>query len=39
MMRYFGLLECYCAATVSATADRDEFRNPKRFIHVALKDH
>ncbi len=30
------LLEAPCPASAFATADRDEARNPKRFIHVTV---
>ncbi|PZX20116.1 hypothetical protein LX69_00569 [Breznakibacter xylanolyticus] len=30
------LLEVYCPASAFATADRDEARNPQRFIHVSV---
>jgi len=30
------LHECFCPASAFATADRDEARNPQRFIHVTV---
>tara|TARA_R110000868_G_scaffold411581_1_gene705522 strand:+ start:2034 stop:2174 length:141 start_codon:yes stop_codon:yes gene_type:complete len=30
------LLEVFCPAFAFATADRDEARNPQRFIHVTV---
>jgi hypothetical protein len=33
------LLEVYCPASAFATADRDEARNPQRFIHVTVSGH
>lgn len=30
------LVEVFCPASAFATADRDEARNPQRFIHVPL---
>lgn len=30
------LLEVFCPASAFASADRDEFRNPQRFIHVTV---
>jgi len=30
------LFEVFCPATTYATADRDEARNPQRFIHVSV---
>lgn len=33
------LLEVFCPASAFATADRDEARNPQRFIHVTVSRH
>jgi hypothetical protein len=33
------ILEVFCPASSIATADRDEARNPQRFIHVAVVSH
>ncbi|SKC24293.1 hypothetical protein SAMN03080601_03592 [Alkalitalea saponilacus] len=30
------LLEVFCPASAFVTADRDEARNPQRFIHVTV---
>jgi len=30
------LFEVFCPASAFATADRDEARNPQRFIHVTV---
>jgi len=31
------LHEVFCPASAFATADRDEARNPQRFIHVTVR--
>jgi|GEM_PF-603638 len=33
------LLECFCPASTFVSADRDEARNPQRFIHVTVMPH
>jgi len=33
------LLEEFCPASAFATADRDEARNPQRFIHATVLRH
>jgi hypothetical protein len=33
------LLEAFYPASAFATADRDEARNPQRFIHVTVMGH
>jgi hypothetical protein len=33
------LYELFCPASAFATADRDEARNPQRFIHVSVGVH
>jgi hypothetical protein len=33
------LFEVFCPASAFATADRDEARNPQRFIHVSVTNH
>jgi hypothetical protein len=33
------LFEVFCPASSFATADRDEARNPQRFIHVNVTKH
>jgi hypothetical protein len=33
------LFEVFCPASAFATADRDEARNPQRFIHVSVVPH
>ncbi len=35
-MGFRRLLEVFCPASAFATADRDEARNPQRFIHVTV---
>jgi hypothetical protein len=33
------LFEVFCPASAFATADRDETRNPQRFIHVSVSNN
>ena len=33
------LYESFCPALAFATADRDEARNPQRFIHVTVRQN
>jgi hypothetical protein len=33
------LNQAFCPASAFATADRDEARNPQRFIHVSVGGH
>ncbi len=33
------LNEVFCPASAFATADRDEARNPQRFIHVTVSNY
>lgn len=33
---FMWLFEVFCPASTFATADREEARNPQRFIHVPL---
>ncbi len=33
------LREAFCPASAFVSADRDEARNPQRFIHVTVKVH
>jgi hypothetical protein len=33
------LLEVFCPALAFATADRDEARNPQRFIHASVSNN
>ncbi len=33
---FMWLFEVFCPASAYATADRDEARNPQRFIHVSV---
>jgi hypothetical protein len=33
------LHEAFCPASAFATADRDEARNPQRFIHVSVRQN
>ena len=36
---FMWLFEVFCPASAYATADRDEARNPQRFIHVSVGHH
>lgn len=33
------LHECFCPASAFVSADRNEARNPQRFIHVTVTGH
>lgn len=33
------LVECFCPASAFESADKDEARNPQRFIHVTVGCH
>ena len=33
---FMWLFEVFCPASAYSTADRDEARNPQRFIHVSV---
>lgn len=35
-LRFKWLFEVFCPVSAFATADRDDARNPQRFIHVTV---